>query len=141
MYRIVFILFTIVLMVGCQANKDSSSNTPTGAIDRLHSNDSYASVKEIYETFDIDEGRVISVYKGTMNNMEEVFVANIEKMDGQWLVTDSINIGMPSADQLNQGSVTEKFKAGYIDDSTVINEEIKIVELNDSNYKIWIEVY
>jgi hypothetical protein len=140
MYRILFI-FTLILTVGCQANNDSSSNTPLEALERLHLDESYAEVKEIYETIEINEGRVISVYRGMMNNIEEVFVANIEKIDGKWLVTDATNIGMPSADNLNQGSGTEKFEAGYIHEKSVLNEEIKIIELNDSHYKIWIEVY
>ncbi|WNF38332.1 hypothetical protein RJD24_07880 [Bacillaceae bacterium IKA-2] len=145
MYRILFI-FTLILTitVGCQANNENSSNTPAEALERIHLDESYAEVKEVYETIEIDEDRVISVYKGTMNNIEEIFVANIEKMDGKWLVTDAINIGMPIADNLNQGSGgsgTEKFEAGYIDEKSVLDEEIKIIELNDSNYKIWIDVF
>lgn len=144
MNRILFIftlIFTLILTVGCQANGDSSSNTPTEALERLHLDENYAEVKEVYETIEIDEDRVISVYKGIMNNTEEIIVANIEKTNGKWLVTDATNIGMPSADNLNQGSGTEKFKAGYMDEKSVLKEEFKIVELNDSNYKIWIEVY
>jgi hypothetical protein len=142
MYRIIFMfIFTLILTVGCQANKDISSNTPAEALERLHLDESYAKVEEIYETIEIDEGRVISVFKGMMNNIEEIFVANLEIMDGQWLVTDATNIGMPSADKLKQASATDKFKAGFIDGRSVLNEEIKIIELNDSNYKIWVEVY
>lgn len=142
MYRLLFILiFPLILTVGCQANNDNSSNTPKEALERIHLEESYAEVEEIYETIEIDEDRVISVYKGTMNNIEEIFVANIEKMDGKWLVTDAINIGMPTADKLNQGSGTEKFEAGYTNEKSLLNEEIKIIELSDSNYKIWIEVF
>ncbi|UCZ55022.1 hypothetical protein LGQ02_09985 [Bacillus shivajii] len=140
MYRILFI-FTLILTVGCQANNDHSSNTPVETLERIHLDENYAEVKEIYETIEIDEGRVISVYKGTMNNLDEKFVANIEKIDGKWLVTDAINIGMPSAEKLNQGSGTGKFEAGYIDEKSVLNKEMKIIELNDSNYKIWIRVF
>ncbi|MCT8136967.1 hypothetical protein H1D32_03975 [Anaerobacillus sp. CMMVII] len=139
MFRILFI-FTLILTVGCQANNDSSSSTPAEALERLNLNEGYAEVKEIYETIEIDEGRVISVYKGMMNNIEDIFVANIEKMDGKWLVTDATNIGMPTADKLNQSSGTEKFEAGYTDEKSKLNEEIKIIQLSDSNYKIWIEV-
>ncbi|KHF40513.1 hypothetical protein [Halalkalibacter okhensis] len=141
MYRILFIFTLTFLTVGCQVNNDSSSNTPAEALEIIHLDESYAEVKEIHETIEVDEGRVISVYKGMINNVEEIFVANIVKMDGKWLVTDATNIGMPSAENLNQASGTEKFEAGYIDEKSVLNEEIKIIELNDSSYRIWIEVY
>ncbi|QFF99918.1 hypothetical protein PB01_14405 [Psychrobacillus glaciei] len=142
MYRFLFILiFLLILTVGCQPNNNSSSNTPKEALERIHIDGGYAEVVEIYETIEIGEDRVISVYKGAINNSEEIFVANIEQVDGRWLVTDAQNIGMPSADRLNQSSVTEKFKAGFADKHSFLNEEIKIIELSDSNFKIWIEVF
>ena len=142
MYRFLFILiFLLILCVGCQTNNNSSSNTPKEALEQIHIDGGFAEVVEIYETIEIDEDRVIGVYKGTINNSEEIFVANIEQVDGRWLVTDAQNIGMPSADSLNQSSVTEKFKAGFADKHSFLNEEIITIELSDRNFKIWIEVF
>ena len=142
MYRFLFILiFLLILTVGCQPNNNSSSNTPKEALERIYIDEDYAEVVEIYETINIDVDRVISVYKGEINNSEEIFVANIEQVDGSWLVTDAQNIGMPSADRLNQSSVTEKFKAGFADEHSLLNQEMEIIELSDSNFKIWIEVF
>ena len=73
--------------------------------------------------------------------MRKYLLQNIEQVDGRWSVTDAQNIGMPSADRLNQSSVTEKFKAGFADEHSFLNEEMKIIELSDSNFKIWIEVF
>ncbi len=142
MYRFLFILiFLLIFTVGCQPNNNSSSNTPEEALEQIHIDEGYAEVVDIYKTIEINEDRVISVYKGAINNNEEIFVANIERVDGRWLVTVAQNIGMPSADTLNRSSVTEKFKAGFTDKHSILNEEIKIIELSDSNFKIWVEVF
>lgn len=143
MYRFLFMLiFLLIFAVGCQTNNNSSLNTPKEALQRIHIDDGYAEVVDVYETIEIAEDRVISVYKGTIDdNSEEIFVANIEQVDGRWLVTDAQNIGMPSADRLNQSSVTEKFKAGFADKHSFSNDEIITIDLSDSNFKIWIEVF
>lgn len=142
MYRFLFILILLLIFtVGCQPDNNSSLNTPKEALERIHIDEGFAEVVDIYETIEIDEYRVISVYKGTIDNSEEIFVANIEQVDGRWLVTDAQGIGMPSADRLNQSSVTEKFKAGFADKHSFLNEEIISIELSDSTFKIWIEVF
>ncbi|RHW43420.1 hypothetical protein D1B31_01805 [Neobacillus notoginsengisoli] len=110
-------------------------------MERLHLNENYAEVKEIYETVNIDEGRVISVYKGILDNDEDIFAANIEKEDGKWLVTDAANIGMPSAIKLNQSSSTEKFEAGYTNEKSISKENVKLIEIDNNEYTVWIEVF
>ncbi|MCM3711129.1 hypothetical protein [Sporosarcina luteola] len=142
MYRFFFILmFLLILTVGCQQNNSSSSNTPKEALEQIHIDEGYAEVVDIYETIEIGDDRVISVYKGIINNSEEIYVANIEQVDGRWLVTDAQNIGMPSDDRLNQSSVTEKFKAGFVDKNSFSNDEIITIDLSNSNFKVWIEVF
>ncbi|WP_053367855.1 hypothetical protein [Bacillus sp. FJAT-27245] len=142
MLRFLFFLISpLILLVGCQGNDDISSTTPKEALERLHLNENYAEVKEIYETVNIHEGRVISVYKGILDNDEDIFVANIEKEDGKWLVTDAANIGMPSAIKLNQSSSTEKFEAGYTNEKSTSKENVNLIEIDNNEYTVWIEVF
>jgi hypothetical protein len=142
MYRSLSIfVLSIFLLVGCQTDKDTSSTTPEAALDQIHSKEAYAKPSEIYEVIEIEEGRVLAVYKGKMNDAEEIYVANIESDDGKWLVTDAINIGMPSAENLNQSSLTESFEAGYTTNEISSGGNIRIVKFKDSDYNVWIEVF
>lgn len=140
MYRILcFLSITVVLLVGCQVNNGSFS--PKQALEQLHQDENYAEAIEIYEDIYVNDTRVISVYKGIINNVEDVFVANIEKSNGIWEVTHAQNIGLPSVDNLNRNSSTEKFQAGYLGNNSVVNEEFKVVEMNNEEFNIWIKVF
>jgi hypothetical protein len=134
----VFFIVILLLLVGCGS---VNSNTPQDALDKIHIESNFAKVIEIYEMIDVGGDRVISVYRGTLSNKESIFVANIEKESGLWKVTDAIDIGMPSVDKIHQSSSTDKFKAGYKDRKTNSSENVKIVELDDSEFDIWIEVF
>ncbi len=134
-------VLSILLLVGCQTDKDISSTTPEGALDQIHSKESYAKPSEIYQVIEIEEGRVIAVYKGEMDNAEDMYVANIESDDGNWLVTDATNIGMPSAEELDQSSLTDSFEAGYTTDEISSSGDIRIFKLKDSDFNVWIKVF
>lgn len=56
---------------------------------------------------------VIVAFKGMLEQVEDVYVTNIEKQESDWIVTDETNIGLPSVERLEQSSLTEKFEARY----------------------------
>lgn len=142
MYRLSGIfLLSVFLLAGCQTDKDQSSATPEEALYQLHFKKSYAKPSEIYQVLEIGKGRVLAVYKGEMDDEENMYVANIESDNGKWLVTDAISIGMPSADKLNQSSVTDRFAAGYTTDEISSSEDIRIVECKDCDFNIWVELF
>lgn len=142
MYRLLStFVFSIFLLVGCQTDKDISSTTPEGALEQIHSKESYAKPSEIYQVIEIEEGRVIAVYKGEIDNAVDMYVANIESDDGKWLVTDAMNIGMPSAEKLEQSSLTDRFEAGYTTDEISSSGDVRIVEFKDSDFNVWIKVF
>ena len=141
MYRLlsVFVL-SILLLVGCQTEKDISSNTPEKALNQINTKDSYAKPSEIYQVVEIEKGRVLAVYKGKMDDEEDMYVANIESDNGNWVVTDATNIGMPSAEKLNQSLLTGSFEAGYTTDGISSSEDIRIVKFKDSDFNVWLKV-
>lgn len=144
MFKIKVLLLSVlasVLIIGC-SNTTNGSETPEDAITQIHLNDEYA--PEIIETFELVEispNRFFGVYKGLLEDEEDVFIGNIEKEEGEgWHVTHATNIGMPSHDRLNQSSSTEKFQAGYKETSEEANDNLIIVELDDDDLEIWIEL-
>lgn len=152
MKRFVLLIVAIgLVLVGCvqgetSGNNEKSSNTPKEALINLYLEEGFAEVIEIYETIEINEDRVISVYKGIMENdsttnEEDIYVANIEKRDGVWLVTDATNIGLPSVERLDQSSLTEKFEAGYTREKVMSTEKRKTIKINNNDIKVWIEVF
>lgn len=76
-----------------------------------------------------------------MDDVEDMYAANLEGSNGEWLVTDATSIGMPSIDKLNQSSATESFEAGYTRDEASPSENLRIVTLEDSEFNVWIEVF
>ena len=89
MKRCIMLIIVIgLVLVGCVQGKtngyEKPSYTPKEALIKLHLEEGFAEVLEIYETIEISEDRVISVYKGKMddeitNNEGDIYVANIEK--------------------------------------------------------------
>ena len=143
-----------LVLVGCVQGKSNGnnesnekpSNTPKEALIKLHLEEGFAEVIEIYETIEISEDRVISVYKGKMddettNNEEDIYVANIEKRGDGWLATDATNIGLPSVERFDQSSLTEKFEAGYTREKTMSTDKRKIININNNDINVWIDVF
>lgn len=147
MKRFIMLIVAIgLVLVGCgqgetNGNNEESSNTPKEALIKLQLEEGFAEVIEIYETIEISEDRVISVYKGEMDNEEDIFVANIEKRDDVWLVTDATNIGLPSVERFDQSSSTEKFQAGYTIEKEMSTEKRKIIKINNNDIKVWVDVF
>ena len=153
MKRFVMLIVAIgLVLVGCvqdetSRNNKKSSNTPKEALINLYLEEGFAEVIEIYETIEISEDRVISVYKGIMENddittnEEDIYVANIEKRDDVWLVTDATSIGLPSVERLDQSSLTEKFEAGYTTEKAKSTENRKIVKISNNDIQVWIDVF
>src|SRR5699024_9754212 len=108
MYRLlsVFVL-AIILLVGCQANASDSSDdlpnklseNPEAALKQINLEADYAKPMEIYKTVKITEGKIMAIYKGLMNDDEDIYIVEISKKDDKWYVSNAINIGMPSADK------------------------------------------
>ena len=142
MYRSLSAFFFLLLfLAGCQTDTDLSSNTPEGALEQIHSKGSYAKPMELYKTIEIEEGRVIVIYKGSIYDDDDIYVANIEKIKEKWSVTDAQNIGMPLAEKLNQSILTESFQAGYTTDKVSSDENVRTVEFKDSDYYVWIKIF
>ncbi|MDV6377164.1 hypothetical protein ORD22_02665 [Sporosarcina sp. GW1-11] len=140
MYKKLFLFMLVaVVLVGCTANKNSTANTPKEALELLHSEEGYAEVVKVYKIQEVSKDRVISVYKGITDNKEEFFVANIENTDDAWVVTDAIGLGIPSEETLDQRSETSTFEAGFVRKNRAPNPNTKIVEIDDSKYKVWIK--
>ncbi|MBB4826456.1 hypothetical protein HNO89_003716 [Sporosarcina luteola] len=135
-------LVSFILLAGCQRTPEiTTADTPEEALERFQEEENFAKAIEIYGTVEISNERVISAYKGVMGDKEEVFVANIEKQRDAWVVTDAIGMGTPSEEQLDQSTGTAKFRAGFADGDTVVNEDWKIIKMDGGKYSIWIEVY
>lgn len=117
------------------------NNTPQAALDKIHKQDGYAKVLEIYKEIPIDEDKIIVFYKGLLNDKEDIFIANVEKDSRKWRVTDAQNIGFPSAENLNSSISTDSFAASYVEPPfEVVSETERVVEFNDE-FSIWIKVY
>ncbi|OIJ15501.1 hypothetical protein BKP35_00455 [Anaerobacillus arseniciselenatis] len=134
-----FMTFIILFLVGCQ-----TENSPLDALTEIYENDGYAEVLDVYETVDVDEGRVLIVFHGELNGKTETYVAYIIKESGVWQVNSATNIGLPTNGHLNGGFGTDDFSAGYFvgeRPQNIVNEDnVVIAELENSDYKIWIEV-
>ena len=152
MKRFIMLIVAIgLVLVGCvqgeaNENNEKISNTPKEALIKLHLEEGFAEVIEIYETIEISEDRVISVYKGIMDdeiikNEEDIFVANIEKKDDVWIATDATSIGLPSVEQFDQSSLTEKFQAGYTIEKEMSTAKRKIININNNDINVWIDVF
>lgn len=131
-------LSVIIGLTGCeQGDLDSSQiNTPEDAL--YLTEEEFAKILNIYDSVDVNENRVIMVYRGIFNGSENVFVANVESENGHWSATHAIDIGEPSEDSLNSFSETEKFEAGYFNGNSPNKENMKIVKIEGSEMKVWI---
>lgn len=134
-----FMTFIILFLVGCQ-----TENSPLDALTEIYENDGYAAVLDVYETVNVDEDRVLIVFHGELNEEAETYVAYIIKESGVWQVNSATNIGLPTNENLNGGFGTDDFSAGYFVGEwpqNIVNEDnVVIAELENSDYKIWIEV-
>ncbi|GKV65773.1 MULTISPECIES: hypothetical protein [Sporosarcina] len=139
--KIFFLLLTLLLATGCAASKSSMSNTPEEALDQLHAEEGFAEVIKVYRTLEVDNDRVITVYKGNMDQKEEIFIANVKKSEkDSWSVTDAISIGVPSEEITTESTATASFEAGYIKKNSAANPNTKTVEIDDDKYKVWVKV-
>ncbi|PID21359.1 hypothetical protein CSV61_08990 [Sporosarcina sp. P3] len=131
-----------VVLAGCQtADKNSTSNTPQEAIEQLHAEEGFAEVVKLYRTVEIDNDKVITVYKGLLDETEEIFIAKLNKeKDDTWTVTDAIGIGMPSDENIGESVKTSSFEAGFTKKNNAPSPNTKLVQTDDKKYRVWIKV-
>ncbi|PIC72852.1 hypothetical protein [Sporosarcina sp. P17b] len=140
--KLFYITFLAVILAGCQtADKNSTSNTPQEALEQLHTDEGYAEVVKIYRTLEVDNNKVISVYKGTLDDTEEIFIAKLNReKDDTWTVTDAIGIGMPSEENLGESTKTSSFEAGFTKKNNAPSPNTKLVQTDDKKYRVWVKV-
>lgn len=140
--KLFYIMFAAVVLAGCQtADKNSTSNTPKEALEQLHVEEGFAEVKKIYRTLEVDNDRVINVYKGVLDGEEEIFIAKLNKeKNDTWTVTDAIGIGMPSEDNVDERTETASFIAGFTKKNEAPSPNTKLVQIDDKKYKVWVKV-
>ncbi|ARD46984.1 hypothetical protein [Sporosarcina sp. P33] len=140
--KLFYIAFLAIILAGCQtAGKSSTSNTPAEALEELHTEEGYADVEKIYRTLEVDNDRVITVYKGIMDNTEEIFIANVKRTnEDAWEVTDAIGIGMPSEDVIGESTSTAAFEAGFTKRNNASSPNTKLVQIQDKKFKVWVKV-
>ncbi|WP_301110207.1 hypothetical protein [Sporosarcina sp.] len=139
--KLFYLLLTLFLATGCTANKNSTSNTPEEALDLLHAEEEFAEVLKVYRILEADNDRVIAVYKGKMDQKEEIFIADLKKSEEDtWVATDAIGIGTTSEKTKDESTATASFEAGYIKKNSAPNPNTKTVEIEDDKYKVWVKV-
>lgn len=141
--KLFYITFLAVILTGCQtANKNTTPNTPKEALEKLHAEEGYAEVSNLYRTVEVDNNRVISVYKGVLEDVEEIFIANVSRTGDEdvWTVTDAIGIGLPSEDNVDDVTTTSSFDAGFTKKNEAPSPNTKLVQIDDSKYKVWVKV-
>ncbi|WP_313238311.1 hypothetical protein [Sporosarcina ureae] len=140
--KLFYITFMAVVLTGCQtANKNSTSNTPQEAIEQLHAEEGFAEVVKVYRTLEVDNNKVINVYKGILDGTEEIFVAKLNKeKDDTWTVTDAIGIGMPSEENIGESIKTPSFEAGFTKKNNAPSPNTKLVQTDDKKYRVWVKV-
>ena len=140
--KLFYITFLAVILAGCQtADKNSTSNTPQEALEQLHSEEGFAEVVKVYRTVEVDNDKVINVYKGVLDGKEEIFIAKLNKeKNDTWTVTDAIGIGMPSEENINESITTSSFEAGFTKKNEAPNPNTKLVQIDDKKFKVWVKV-
>ncbi|PIC87163.1 hypothetical protein CSV72_04085 [Sporosarcina sp. P20a] len=139
--KLFYITFMAVVLAGCQtADKNSTSNTPQEALEQLHTEEGFAEVVKMYRTLEIDNNKVISVYKGILDGAEEIFVAKLNKeKDDTWTVTDAMGIGMPSEENIGESIKTPSFEAGFTKKNSAPSPNTKLVQTDDKKYRVWVK--
>lgn len=140
--KLFYMTFLAVILAGCQtADKNSTLNTPEEAIEQLHAGEGFAKVVKVYRTVEIDNDKVINVYKGILDGTEEIFVAKLNKeKDDEWTVTDAIGIGMPSEENLGESIKTSSFETGFTKKNNAPSPNTKLVQTDDKKYRVWVKV-
>ncbi|PIC70762.1 hypothetical protein CSV77_07530 [Sporosarcina sp. P16b] len=140
--KLFYITFLAVILVGCQtADKNTTSNTPREALEQLHAEEGFAEVVKVYRTLEVDNNKVINVYKGILDGTEEIFIAKLNKeKDDTWTVTDAIGIGMPSEKNLGESVKTSSFEAGFTKKNNAPSPNTKLVQTDDKKYRVWVKV-
>lgn len=141
--KLFYITFLAVILAGCQtADKNTTPNTPKEALEQLHAEKGYAEVTNLYRTVEVDNNRMISVYKGVLEDVEEIFIANVSRTGDEdvWTVTDAIGIGLPSEDNVDDVTTTSSFDAGFTKKNEAPSPNTKLVQIDDSKYKVWVKV-
>ena len=81
------------------------------------------------------------IFEGEVDDKTEWFVADIVTNDLYWYVKDFVNIGEPSSENESHSSRTKTFTAGLSNKTNETKNNRIIVEIPESNYSVWIELF
>lgn len=141
--KLFYITLLAVVLAGCQtASKNTTPNTPKEALEQLHAEEGYAEVTKLYRTVEVDNNRVITVYRGILDDIEEIFVANVARTDEEdvWAATDAIGIDLPTEENVDDVTTTSSFDAGFTKKNEAPSPNTKLVQIDDAKFKVWVKV-
>ena len=141
--KLFYITFLAIILAGCQtADKNTTPNTPKEALEKLHAEEGYAKVTQLYRTVEVDNNRVITVYRGVSDDIEEIFIAKVSRTDDKdvWTVTDAIGIGLPTEENVDEVTTTPSFAAGFTKKNEAPSPNTKLVQIDDKKFKVWVKV-
>jgi hypothetical protein len=146
-----FLLIAVfLLLAGCNFDKKEeeaaaqySAETPEEVMKLVEEDEKRDFT--IFGTHQVDDRLAFVVFKGFMNE-KDIWIAEIEKENGQWITKKFVLMEFPQ-DHEQPITYTDSdtgYEAGYINDSTELDtkENTKVINLDDdSEWKIWLKYF